>query len=42
MHLRNVHNDSYVCVYEQGNVTVQGMDGAVNIFVKSVRKQMIH
>ncbi len=37
MHLRNLHNESYVAVYESGSVTAQGVDGAANIFVKKVR-----
>jgi len=32
--LRNVHNESYVAVYEKGNVTMQGVDGSTNVFVK--------
>lgn len=34
MNLRNVHNESYVVVYEQGDVKIQGIDGSTNIFVK--------
>lgn len=37
MNLRNLHNVSYVAVYEKGNVEVKGLDGAANIFVKKVR-----
>jgi len=33
--LRNLHNESYVAVYEKGNVTMQGVDGCTNVFVKS-------
>lgn len=32
--LRNIHNESYVAVYEKGNVTMQGVDGCTNVFVK--------
>jgi hypothetical protein len=32
--LRNLHNESYVAVYEKGNVTMQGVDGSTNVFVK--------
>ena len=31
---RNLHNESYVAVYEKGNVTMQGVDGSTNVFVK--------
>jgi len=34
LYLRNVHNESYVAVYEQGNVTMLGLDGSTNVFVK--------
>jgi len=34
MNLRNIHNESYVVVYEQGDVKIQGIDGSTNIFVK--------
>lgn len=32
--LRNVHNESYVAVYESGDVKAKGIDGSTNIFVK--------
>ncbi len=41
MNLRNLHNDSYVAVYEKGDVSVQGLDGSVNIFVKEVKKSIV-
>jgi len=34
MDLRNVHNDSYVAVYEEGDVKMTGLDGTANIFMK--------
>lgn len=34
LYLRNVHNESYVAVYEEGNVTMLGVDGSTNVFVK--------
>eukprot|EP00092_Neocalanus_flemingeri_P011322 GFUD01012201.1.p1 GENE.GFUD01012201.1~~GFUD01012201.1.p1 ORF type:complete len:417 (-),score=118.03 GFUD01012201.1:97-1347(-) len=34
MNLKNVHNESYVAVYEQGKVTMQGVDGCINVFMK--------
>eukprot|EP00090_Calanus_glacialis_P028598 TRINITY_DN45912_c0_g1_i1.p1 TRINITY_DN45912_c0_g1~~TRINITY_DN45912_c0_g1_i1.p1 ORF type:complete len:412 (+),score=148.51 TRINITY_DN45912_c0_g1_i1:38-1273(+) len=34
MVLRNLHNESYVAVYEQGKVTMQGVDGCTNVFMK--------
>ncbi|XP_040579777.1 protein FAM185A [Lepeophtheirus salmonis] len=34
MNLRNIHNESYIAVYNQGNVKIQGVDGSTNIFVK--------
>lgn len=34
MNLRNVHNESYVAVYEEGKVTIQGLDGCTNVFMK--------
>jgi len=34
MHLRNLHNESYVAVYEQGKVMMQGVDGCTNVFMK--------
>jgi len=34
MNLRNVHNESYVAVYEEGKVTMQGLDGCTNVFLK--------
>ncbi len=37
LYLRNIHNDCYMSVYEKGNVTLLGMDGSANIFVKKVR-----
>jgi DUF4097 and DUF4098 domain-containing protein YvlB len=36
MNLRNLHNEAYIAIYEQGDVFVQGMDGSANIFVKKV------
>jgi len=32
--LRNIHNESYVAVYEEGDVTMQGLDGSTNVFIK--------
>ena len=32
--LRNIHNESYVAVYNEGNVSMQGVDGSTNVFVK--------
>ena len=32
--LRNVHNDSYVAVYEEGQVKMSGLDGTANVFMK--------
>jgi len=34
MRLRNLHNESYVAVYEQGKVKMQGVDGSTNVFMK--------
>jgi len=34
MNLKNVHNESYVAVYEEGKVTMQGVDGSTNVFMK--------
>lgn len=34
MKLRNVHNESYIAIYEQGDLTMIGIDGATNVFVK--------
>jgi len=34
MHLRNVHNESYIAIYEQGDLKIHGIDGSTNIFVK--------
>jgi len=34
MHLRNIHNESYIAIYEQGDLKVHGIDGSTNIFVK--------
>jgi len=34
MTLRNLHNESYVAVYEQGKVKMQGVDGSTNVFMK--------
>jgi len=34
MHLRNLHNESYVAVYEKGKVMMQGVDGCTNVFMK--------
>ena len=36
MNLRNIHNVTYVAVYEQGDVKMTGLDGDANIFVKKV------
>ena len=36
MNLRNVHNESYVAVYDEGDVKIQGLDGSINIFIKKV------
>ena len=37
MTLRNVHNESYMAIYEKGDLDAAGIDGATNIFVKKVR-----
>jgi len=34
MVLRNLHNESYVAVYEEGKVIMQGVDGCTNVFMK--------
>ncbi len=34
MNLKNIHNESYVAVYESGDVSIKGVDGSTNIFVK--------
>lgn len=34
MNLRNIHNESYVAIYEEGDVNIQGLDGSTNIFIK--------
>jgi len=34
MNLRNIHNESYVAIYEEGDVKIQGLDGSTNIFIK--------
>ncbi len=34
LYLRNLHNESYMSVYEKGKVTVLGLDGSTSIFVK--------
>ena len=34
MVLRNLHNESYVALYKQGKVTMQGVDGCTNVFIK--------
>lgn len=34
MNLRNIHNVTYIGVYDQGDVKVTGLDGDANIFVK--------
>ncbi len=34
MSLKNIHNDSYVAVYEHGNVSIKGIDGSTSVFVK--------
>lgn len=34
MNLRNLHNESFIAVYEQGDVNAHGIDGSANIFVK--------
>ena len=36
MNLRNIHNESYVAIYEEGDVKIQGLDGSTNIFIKKV------
>jgi len=33
--LRNIHNESYVAVYEKGNATMMGVDGTTNVFLKN-------
>ena len=33
MNLRNLHNENFIAVYEQGDVNAQGIDGSANIFV---------
>ena len=38
MNLRNIHNESYIAVYEEGDVKMQGLDGSTNIFIKKVKK----
>ena len=35
MNLRNIHNESYVAVYDQGDLKIHGIDGSTNIFVKN-------
>ena len=35
IHLRNIHNESYIASYESGDVKVKGIDGSTNIFVKT-------
>ena len=42
MHLRNIHNESYIAIYEQGDLKIQGIDGSTNIFVKQVRHPFLH
>ena len=32
--LRNVHNDSYVAVYDEAEVKMTGLDGTANVFMK--------
>eukprot|EP00096_Caligus_rogercresseyi_P010476 TRINITY_DN3829_c0_g1_i1.p1 TRINITY_DN3829_c0_g1~~TRINITY_DN3829_c0_g1_i1.p1 ORF type:complete len:384 (+),score=121.47 TRINITY_DN3829_c0_g1_i1:276-1427(+) len=34
MNLRNIHNESYIAIYQEGNLKIQGVDGSTNIFVK--------
>lgn len=34
LQLRNVHNESYVAVYGEGDVTMAGVDGSTNVFIK--------
>ena len=34
LNLRNLHNESYVAVYEDGQVAMQGVDGSTNVFMK--------
>jgi hypothetical protein len=34
INLRNIHNESYVAVYESGDVKIKGIDGSTNVFVK--------
>ena len=36
MNLRNIRNDSFVAVYEQGDVKIQGIRSSTNIFIKKV------
>merc|ERR1739846_57296 len=40
MNLRNIHNESYVAVYDQGDVKIQGLDGSTNIFIKKFEKRI--
>jgi len=35
MTLKNLHNESYVAVYEKGKVSMQGVDGCTNVFMKT-------
>ena len=32
--MRNIHNESYIACYENGDVKIKGIDGSTNIFVK--------
>jgi len=34
INLRNIHNESYIACYENGDVKIKGIDGSTNIFVK--------
>ena len=40
MNLRNIHNESYVAIYEEGDVNIQGLDGSTNIFIKKVTREV--
>ena len=42
MNLRNIHNESYVAVYDEGDVKMQGLDGSTNIFIKKVNNNIWH
>merc|ERR1719189_1032904 len=34
MNLKNIHNESHVIVFENGNCKMQGVDGSTNIFIQ--------